>query len=137
LNVGDEIDCTCPRCKLVLAHTILFFNEGGGLGKVECRTCGLQHRYASSKGRRVRRPLPSPETLRPLVEGGPFPERLARLDPEGAVPYAPGGSYRPDDAIRHPVFGVGFVLRVRAGRMEVLFRGGIKTLVAGPAPPPA
>lgn len=131
LNVGGEIDCTCPRCKCILTHVILYFGEDGRIGAVECRTCGLQHPYRSYRFGGIRRPLRSPKTLIPLIEGGTFQERLSRLDPEEILPYRLDGRFRADDAIQHPRFGVGFVLRVREERIEVLFADGIKVLVQG------
>jgi hypothetical protein len=131
LNVGDEIECTCPRCKLVLPHVILYFDKDGSIGAVQCRTCGMDHPYLSHSRGRVRRPPPSGETLRALLEGGSYEERISQLDPEKVIPYRTDGVYSVEDAVSHKKFGIGFVLRVRPERIEVLFRKGIKVLLAG------
>ena len=136
MNVGDEIETTCPRCKLTLDHVILYFREDGRIGNVECRTCGLRHAYRSHALSRLRRLPPSSKTLKALVQGGPFQERLSRLDEERIIPYRTEGRFRVDDVVRHPRFGVGFVLRVGQGRIEVLFREGVKLLIASAAPAP-
>ncbi len=131
MKVGDDIDCTCPRCKVILSHTVLFFGEDGRIGAVQCRTCGLQHSYRSHGHEGLRRPPPSPKMLRELVEGGSFEERMSRLDQGLVRPYDMGESFRTRDAIEHRRFGIGFVLRVLEGKMEVLFKDGVRTLVHG------
>jgi len=131
VKVGDDIDCTCPRCKVILSHTVLFFGEDGRIGAVQCRTCGLQHPYRSHGRAGVRRAHRSPKTLKELVEGGSFEERMSRLDQGLVRPYDMGESFRARDAIEHRRFGIGFVLRVVEGRMEVLFKDGVRTLVHG------
>ncbi|MGQ9652480.1 MAG: hypothetical protein ACUVXD_00265 [Thermodesulfobacteriota bacterium] len=128
MKVGDDIDCTCPRCKVILSHTVLFFGEDGRIGAVECRTCGLQHPYRSYGHAGLRRPPPSPKMLRELVKGGSFAERVSRLDHRSILPYDMGSRFRAEDAIMHPRFGIGFVLRVLKGKMEVLFKDGVKLL---------
>ena len=136
VNVGDEIDTTCPRCKLILTHVILYFDEHGAIDGVECRTCGARHTYRSSRRGRIRRPPPSPKTVKALIEGGSFAQRHAQLDPRRILPYRTDPGFSDGDAIEHPRFGVGFVLRVRDDRIEVLFEDGIKVLVHGRSPAP-
>ena len=131
MNVGDEIDTTCPRCRLILTHLILHFDQNGAVGRVQCRTCGAKHSYRSSKKGRIRRPPRSPKTVRALIEGGPFSDRLSRLDPASVLPYRPDRKYDPDHAIHHTRFGVGFILRAWESRIEVLFETGVKLLVQG------
>ncbi len=135
VKVGDDIECTCPRCKVILSHTVLFFGEDGRIGAVQCRTCGLQQPYRSHGHAGLRSPPPSPKMLRALVEGGSFAERVSRLDQGAILPYDMGTRFRAKDTIMHPRFGIGFVLRVLEGKMEVLFREGVKLLVHGAGPP--
>jgi hypothetical protein len=71
----------------------------------------------------------SAESLIPLVEGGSYEERLSKLDEEKAMPYRMDEGFEVNDAIRHPRFGLGFVLRVRESRIEVLFKEGLKVLI--------
>ncbi len=136
MDVGDEVETTCPRCKLILAHVILHFKEDGHIGGVQCRTCGLQHAYRSRRLSKIRRPPPSSKTLKAMLQGGSFQERLSRLDEGRILPYHEDGQFQADDVIRHPRFGVGFVLRVSPGRIQVLFRDGPKVLIVSAVPAP-
>jgi hypothetical protein len=131
VNVGDEIDTTCPRCKLILAHVVLFFDADGVVGGVRCCTCGAQHSYRSYRKGRVRKPPPSSRTLKALLEGGSFSQRLAGIGAGPILDYRADRHYRVDDVIRHAKFGLGFVLRAHEGRIEVLFENGVKALVQG------
>jgi hypothetical protein len=74
--------------------------------------------------------------LKALMQGGTFQERLSKLNEERIVPYRTEGRFGVDDAISHPRFGVGFVVRVSQGRIEVLFREGVKILIASASPSP-
>ncbi len=129
MDLGDEIDCTCPRCRLILTHVVLYFDVDGAIGGVECRTCGAQHPYRPGRRRIIHRPPPSPITVRSLLEGGSYQERMARLGEKPTIPYSMERRFAAGEAITHPRFGVGFVLRVRDRRIEVLFHDGIKVLV--------
>ena len=44
LSVGENIDAYCLKCKLVLAHLILF-KVDGVVNRVQCKTCGAEHKY--------------------------------------------------------------------------------------------
>ena len=44
LSVGENIDAYCLKCKLVLAHLILF-KVDGVVNRVKCKTCGAEHKY--------------------------------------------------------------------------------------------
>jgi hypothetical protein len=134
VKVGDEVEYTCPRCKHLMPHTILYFREDGCVGAVQCRTCGSQHSYRSYRVGRVRRMPRSKGTLISLVQGGTFQERIARLGSDKPIPYRLDGRYRQEDAIEHARFGIGFVLQVKKDRMHVLFREGIKVLACAPNP---
>ncbi|MGQ9858508.1 MAG: hypothetical protein ACUVS3_07430 [Thermodesulfobacteriota bacterium] len=134
MNVGDELDCHCPRCRLVLTHVILHFEADGSIGAVQCRTCGAKHPLKGALSSRVRNPPPSPKTLKPLLEGGSYQERLSRMARQELVRYNPEGRYGENQAIEHSHFGVGFVLQSKEDRIEVLFQNGIKVLVQGRKP---
>ncbi len=47
--------------------------------------------------------------------------------------YSPRATYRLDQVIEHPSFGLGFVSALRGGKIEVTFRSYVKVLVHGKA----
>ncbi len=60
VDVGDNVDAWCGRCKLDLAHTVEAVVDGWP-ARVVCRTCGAQHAYKPP------RKLPEHPVLRRLA----------------------------------------------------------------------
>ena len=46
-----------------------------------------------------------------------------------AVAYSPKRTFAVDDVVDHPTFGLGFVTAVRESKLEITFRGDVKTLI--------
>ncbi len=47
-RLGDMIDDYCPRCKLLLNHSVASF-AGDKVAKVICKTCYTEHAYHHAK----------------------------------------------------------------------------------------
>jgi hypothetical protein len=61
-----------------------------------------------------------------------FDQLLATRDASAARRYSPRERYAEGQVLDHPQFGRGFVSALRdGGKLEVTFRGGVKTLVHG------
>lgn len=136
--VGKNIDALCPRCGLTLAHIVLF-EVAGGVGRVKCKTCGCEHRYRGAKPVQRRASPPPPirrngPAARPAAPVRPADVRQwelknAALEPDAVVwPYRPEERYEQGDLVDHARFGLGFIEKVSADRIEVLFREGRKLL---------
>lgn len=136
--VAKDVDSWCTKCKLVLAHTVEAM-VGEKITRVHCNTCGSQHAYrakppAKAAGQKTPRARASGSKAR---EAGPSPasqyEALMRgKDPAKARAYAPSERFAAADLIRHPTFGLGFVLLVKeSNKIEVAFADGPKVLAHG------
>ena len=124
-RVGGEVDAFCTRCGLLLGHTVIAM-VGARPVKVQCNTCHVVHAYRDGAGQGASRPARD----RPRTPG--FDELLAARDVAGARRYSPRETYGLGQVLDHPEFGRGFVSTVRdAGKLEVTFRAGAKTLVHG------
>ena len=139
-RVGENIDAHCLKCKLVLAHIVLY-EVGGVISKVKCKTCGAEHKY-----RGVKPPAPKRDAKesplkekRARADKGKPPENPApirwetqyrNLDTDAPVkPYRIQGVYQVGDIIDHPSFGLGFAEKMTThNRMDVLFKEGVKSL---------
>ena len=126
-KVGGEVDAFCTRCQLLLAHTVIAM-VGAVPVKVECNTCRSVHRFRGASTT-PRRPAAASASKRGPTQS--FDEMLASQT--GATSrYAPTGHYSTGDVVDHATFGRGFVSGVKdPGKVEVTFRGGVKTLVHG------
>ncbi len=134
VKVGGEVDGFCTRCEMTLAHTVIAMVDGRPV-KVECNTCHGVHRFRGeapgSNGARPPRTAPGRAPReRPAIIS--FDEVLRSKDLAAARRYSPRESYRLDDVVEHPTFGLGWVSAVRdASKVEVTFRTDVKTLVHG------
>jgi hypothetical protein len=133
VKVGGEVDSFCTKCEMALAHTVIAMVDGRPV-KVECNTCHGVHRFRGEvpgAATSIARPARI-ATARPARATISFDEVLRGKDLAMARRYSPKTSYRLDDVIEHPTFGLGWVSAVRdAGKIEVTFRSDVKVLVHG------
>jgi hypothetical protein len=141
-KVGGEVDAFCTRCKLTLAHTILAM-VGTKIVRVRCNTCGGDHVYRSAPGTTDRpsassssrsttsRAASSSRADKPEKIVISFEEQLAGKDIANAPKYSPKDTYKVDQVIQHPTFGLGLVTAVRGDKADIAFKSETKTLVHG------
>lgn len=139
LSAGDTVDSRCTRCRAVTNHTIVAMVEDR-VARVRCNTCGGDHNYhrpAGPKpaGAKAGGAAKTPRTPRKTRASAAAElqqewESLQRgVDPSQALPYDMEGGYRVNDALSHPVFGIGVVTALfKPNKMEVFFQGGKKLL---------
>lgn len=138
LTAGDEVDSYCTTCKLILAHQVVAM-IGTKPDKVICKTCGKTHKYrpnlpkARTTGESGTEPKPkksAARTKKARDAANKWEELLARRSTAYAKKYTMQASFELDDVLEHEKFGFGFVTKVKAeGKMEVLFKDGVKLLV--------
>lgn len=141
-KVGGEVDAFCTRCKLTLAHTILAM-VGTKIARVRCNTCNGDHVYRSAPGTTDRPSASSSSrSTTSRASGGAkadkpekvvisFEEQLAGKDIANAPKYSPKDTYKVDQVIQHPTFGLGLVTAVRGDKADIAFKSETKTLVHG------
>lgn len=115
----------------------------GKIHLVLCTRCNSQHRYRPSlAAMKKKTPLPSERQARvlkkveksktlqakgPLRDWQHFKEISPELNP---LDYDPSEAYKENQAVAHPVFGLGFVRKViDASKVEVVFEDEVKILV--------
>jgi hypothetical protein len=139
-SVGENIDAYCLKCKLVLAHVVMS-NVNGAVSRVKCRTCGAEHRYrgtppAAKKPAAVRTPgmarAKKPAAAKAAVNDAPLRWGLKNRNMPAETPmrnYSISETYRVNDVINHPVFGVGFVEKVVTDKsIYVLFNDSVRLM---------
>jgi len=140
VQVGNDVDSWCTRCKLVLAHTVEAM-VGEKITRVHCNTCGAQHAYRRHPpGERAAASDRRPQSGRASRAAGGAGagsaasyEALVRgRDAATARRYTAAERFAPTDLVRHSTFGLGLVIKVKEGnKIEVLFPDGPKVLVHG------
>jgi len=140
LSVGDNIDSYCLKCKLVLAHVILF-KVDDVVNRVKCKTCGAEHKYRATvpgvkKAAALRTPGAvrgrKPAAVKVKVNDAPlqWDLRSRNLPPETAIrDYYIKDTFKVNHVINHPVFGVGFVEKVDSDKsIFVLFSDKVRLM---------
>ena len=135
LSAGDNIESRCTKCRTVMNHTIVAM-VAGQPGRVECNTCKGIHNYRKPTGRK------SPAGTK--KSASPRKKTASKVDPDltiwanldltsgAAVSYSMRTTFREDDLIKHPTFGLGKVMRlVPPNKVEILFQDGRKLLRCG------
>ncbi len=140
-SAGDIIEANCTRCRSLMNHTIVAM-VGEQVVKVECNTCHSVHKYreksekkslssvtAVRKAAAVQR---APKQTPVQDEGEEWKFSCDGRDRSQALAYELKGSYKVNDLLDHPVFGLGVVKTVIGpNKMEVLFQNGRKLLRCG------
>lgn len=147
LTVGKEIVSYCTRCKMDLGHTIMSM-VGGSPVRVVCRTCKSEHNYKPKRG--VKEPggagdpkvttLKTPRAVRERVVEKTVPVEVEWLrqintSTKPMRDYGADQHFTVGDRIKHPTFGEGVVQKqIFPNKVEILFRGDIKTLIHSAKP---
>ena len=122
-QLGGDVEAYCGKCKEMREHVIAALNAEGAIERVQCRTCQSNHLY------RARQPKATAAraSSRSAKKEGP-----ADADAGGPLrPYSMQDKFAVGDRVDHPKFGLGVVMEVRFGKIDVKFGRELKTLVHG------
>lgn len=126
LSAGDPIESRCTKCRKNTNHIIVAVTEKGP-AKVECNTCGGQHKYRSPTA------VKKPAVRRTVDPKAAEQKEWASLQPDmsdkHAIDYSMSAAFKVGVVLNHPVFGLG-VVKNQAGprKIKVLFEDGSKTM---------
>jgi hypothetical protein len=128
-RVGGDVDGFCGRCKLVLAHTVLAM-VGKTVARVRCNTCGTDHAFRRATGSAVT-PSVRSTTTRPAKVVVGFAAQIEARGASTARAYSPRATFKVDELIAHPTFGLGIVRAVRQDKVDVAFKAAERVLIHG------
>jgi hypothetical protein len=139
LTAGSEIDSHCLKCKDLTNHTIIALAEEK-IAKVQCNVCKGKHKYrpakpekaapVKKKGGKTTAARATAAALKEKKVAAEFEALLQDRDTAEAKPYAMTATFKKNDMIDHPTFGLGLVTAmIPADKMEVMFRTGSKLLI--------
>jgi hypothetical protein len=139
---GGNIDAYCLKCKLVLAHVVMF-KIGEAVSKVKCKTCGAEHKYRPQKPAAKKPAVSKPLTHKGIMakkaaaakiqtNNAPIQWDIKNRTMDRSMPvkdYSIHSQYRIKDVVNHPIFGLGFVERIASDKtMAVLFSDSVKLM---------
>ncbi|MEZ4224045.1 MAG: hypothetical protein R3B13_24060 [Polyangiaceae bacterium] len=143
LTAGSEIDAYCTKCRMDLGHRIVAMVTSKPK-RVICLTCGSQHNYrapASEKAAGRRRVPGAPRSAAERVTQkaraeadrvNEWESRIAGQAHDAFERYAMDKRFAAGQLIQHKKFGEGYVVDVvDGGKVNIMFRDGMKTLAHG------
>ncbi len=147
VDPGEDVEAWCTRCRRNLNHRIVAV-VGRSIQKVQCLTCGGEHKYYPPKGveaksravkgreaaksgaatKQSKSAAVNKSAAKAESEWSTF---MTEMVPDSApLPYATSAAYSKGEFIDHPVFGIGRVLNiVGVEKIEVIFKEGRKILI--------
>ena len=129
--VAQILETQCTKCKLLLTHTVVLHNAEGIVERVQCRTCGSEHKYHPEKKKAAKKPAKKPRAKKAKkpTAADIFEQLAQKFQEKKPVPYTMAGSYKTDDVIDHKTFGKGIVTGVSYQKMDVAFADAPRMLV--------
>lgn len=122
--------CEADRYHRVLAHT------SSTTAKIECEVCHSRKSYSLPKAQErksstiTRSGSSSGSTAaRKSSHTGEYELRAQKASGSDALPFSIKTSFKENQKIQHPKFGVGFVQKVYSDKIDVLFSDEVKSLV--------
>jgi hypothetical protein len=128
IRPGDEVDARCGRCGDVRAHQVIALGAGGSPERVVCRTCGGQRKYRNPHAEQVVRRT-GDGAARAATPRAATRTQAAHADLPPGRPYNPRATFAVGETLEHPKFGRGAVVEARAGKIDVKFSDGLRTLL--------
>ena len=137
-EAGNEINSHCLKCKDITNHTIIALVDGE-VAKVECNVCKGRHKYRPEKPVKAAAAKKKPTarataaaTAKLAKLDAHFDELVAGRDEAVALAYSMTDTFKKNDLITHPMFGLGVITEiVMPNKIEVLFGQETKLMLCG------
>ena len=129
--IAKNLFTKCEKCKMELEHIVVTHNAEGMVERVRCLTCESDHKYRLRK-KPVKNKAPARRKNRTIIVEDPardFLKLSEKYEWKEKLPYTMGGSFKADDVIAHPTFGMGIVVGASSKKMEVIFEDKPRILV--------
>jgi hypothetical protein len=139
LSAGDVVDSRCTRCREVTNHTIVAM-VGEEVARVQCHVCESVHNYRPEKKKAEKKAASGAtksaagasrksQKMKLSADKEEWLALSSTADESKALPYGMNNSYKVNDLVAHPVFGLGVVkLTIKPNKVEILFQEGKKLL---------
>ena len=129
--VSKNLFTKCTKCKMELEHVVVNHNADGIVERVKCLTCESEHKYRPAKKPVKKKAAPRKKT--PVAKkkdpAKDFEKLSEKFKGKKQLPYTMEGSFKADDVIDHPTFGMGIVAEATSQKMEVIFEDKPRVLV--------
>jgi hypothetical protein len=119
--VSENVITKCTKCKMELNHVVVANNAAGIVERVQCLTCGSEHKYHREKKKPTKRISKKNIFTQEVDLTNTFENLADKFKEKRPLPYRMSGSFKNDDVIDHNTFGMGIVINASCDKMEVVF----------------
>lgn len=133
--VASSFYCLCSKCGLDRYHRVLTHTNETTV-RLKCEVCGktgnhnLEAKKASAaKGKGTRTPSARSVSARAALHASEFEAFKSGVDSGKALAYNMKITFKEDQILQHPKFGIGLVRSVQADKIEVFFEDEVRFLV--------
>jgi len=127
--ISENVITKCTKCKMELNHVVVANNAAGIVERVQCLTCGSEHKYHPEKKKATKRTSKKSIFTQEVDLTKNFEILAQKFKEKKPLPYSMTGSFKNDDVVDHNTFGMGIVISASRDKMEVVFSDRSRLLV--------
>ena len=133
--VASSFYCNCSKCGLDRYHKVVTHTNETTV-RLKCEVCGktgnhnLEVKKSASKTKTPRSSAKS-ISAKAAAHASQFEAFRSGYDKSRAVPYSMKITFKEEQVLQHPKFGIGLVRSVQNEKIEVFFEDEVRFLVHG------
>lgn len=133
--VASSFYCSCSKCGLDRYHKVVTHTNETTV-RLKCEVCGktgnhnLEVKKSSVKSKTPRSSAKS-ISAKAAAHASEFESIKNGLEKSNALPYSMKITFKEDQVLQHPKFGIGLVRSVQNEKIEVFFEDEVRFLVHG------
>jgi hypothetical protein len=127
--VAKSIFIECKNCKQERYHRVLA-HTSEKTAKLECEVCKKKRSFTLKlpKAKKATRAKSPGEGMTKAQQSSFWQEMSSKMESQPAQDYNMRGSFEKDAKIKHPTFGIGFVVLSSGHRLEIAFEDQVRAL---------
>lgn len=132
--VASSFYCHCSKCGLDRYHRVLTHTNETTV-RLKCEVCGktgnhnLEAKKASATKGKTTRVSAKSISAKAAAHASEYEVFKSGVDAARAVPYSMKITFKEEQVVQHPKFGIGLVRSVQGDKIEVFFEDEVRFLV--------
>ena len=133
--VASSFYCHCSKCGQDRYHKVVTHTNETTV-RLKCEVCGKTGNHnleakkaAALKSKSPRTPSARSASAKASAHASQYESLKSGLDMKRAVPYSMKITFKEEQVVQHPKFGIGWVRSVQGDKIEVFFEDEVRFLV--------
>lgn len=133
--VASSFYCHCSKCGVDRYHRVLTHTNETTV-RLKCEVCAKTGNHnleakktSAAKGKTGRSPSARSVSAKAAAHASEFEAFKSGVDSAKAVPYSMKITFKEEQVVQHPKFGIGLVRSVQGDKIEVFFEDEVRFLV--------